>query len=142
MGLHLLALRFADASSPLNTWTLHELNLDTPNNAVEARLSLLFNNQSGSAGSAYLDAAKLEVLQQLPGDYNGDGVVDAADYVVWRDGLGATFTQSDYDVWRAHFGQTLNNGSAAIANSVAPEPLASVLVVILMWALYVRRNRW
>jgi hypothetical protein len=26
----------------------------------------------------------------LPGDYNGDGTVDAADYVVWRKTLGTT----------------------------------------------------
>ena len=26
----------------------------------------------------------------LPGDYNNDGTVDAADYVVWRDTLGST----------------------------------------------------
>ena len=40
------------------------------------------------------------------GDYNRDGTVDAADYVVWRSGLGTTYTQADYDVWRANFGQT------------------------------------
>src|SRR5262249_15044183 len=42
----------------------------------------------------------------LPGDFNYDGTVDAADYVVWRKGLGTTYTQSDYDTWRSHFGQT------------------------------------
>ncbi len=57
----------ADASSALDAWTLHELNLVAPNNAVEARLSLLFNDQSGMAGTAYLDDAKFEVLAHLSG---------------------------------------------------------------------------
>jgi hypothetical protein len=46
----------------------------------------------------------------LPGDFNEDGSVNAADYVVWRKGLGTTHTQSDYAVWRANFGA----GSAGV----------------------------
>jgi len=38
------------------------------------------------------------------GDYNGDQKVDAADYTVWRDGLGTTYTQADYNVWRDNYG--------------------------------------
>ena len=34
----------------------------------------------------------------LYGDYNRNGIVDAADYAVWRKGLGTTYTQNDYDV--------------------------------------------
>jgi hypothetical protein len=37
------------------------------------------------------------------GDYNGDGSVDAADYVVWRKQFGSTHT-SAYNVWRSNFG--------------------------------------
>jgi hypothetical protein len=66
-----------------------------------------------------------------PGDYNRNGVVDAADYVVWRDtltqsgtGLAADGTgnnlidAADYDVWRAHFGRAVGNGSST---AIAPE---------------------
>jgi hypothetical protein len=64
---------------------------------------------------------------QLEGDYNLDGSVDAADYSVWRDALGATgllpysgadgdgdgmVDQDDYAVWKANFGRTLEAGSA------------------------------
>jgi hypothetical protein len=41
-----------------------------------------------------------------PGDFNVDGRVDAADYVVWRKGLGTIYTSSDINMWRAHFGET------------------------------------
>ena len=47
----------------------------------------------------------------LLGDYNNNGVVDAADYVAWRNGLGQIYDQNDYDVWRTHFGKTVSSGS-------------------------------
>ncbi len=62
----------------------------------------------------------------LAGDYNANGVVDAADYVVWRKYLNqsallpgdvtpGSVTQSDYSVWRAHFGQTYTSVPARAA---------------------------
>ena len=55
----------------------------------------------------------------LTGDYNGNGTVDAADYVVWRKSEGQTgaglpadgdgdmdVDENDYLVWRANFGRT------------------------------------
>ena len=64
----------------------------------------------------------LSVVGALAGDYNHNGVVDAADYVVWRKGLGTTYTQNDYDVWRANFGRTAGGGSGAAATAAVPEP--------------------
>ncbi|MEX0612181.1 MAG: choice-of-anchor Q domain-containing protein [Pirellulales bacterium] len=58
----------------------------------------------------------------LPGDYNQNSVVDAADFVLWRKTLGTgglpayagadgngngTVGPEDYGVWTAHFGETL-----------------------------------
>ena len=48
----------------------------------------------------------------LPGDYNNDGTVDAADYVVWRKNDG---TQGGYDTWRANFGQPLPGSGSGSA---------------------------
>jgi arabinogalactan endo-1,4-beta-galactosidase len=92
-----------------------------------------------------LDAAS--VFEQfidpiLPGDYNGDGIVDAADFTVWRDRLGTSFTlpnenpdaatrgvvdQEDYDYWKSSFGG--NSGAESIAAAV-PEPTSIVLGMI------------
>jgi T5SS/PEP-CTERM-associated repeat protein len=69
----------------------------------------------------------------LPGDYNHNGVVDAADYVTWRRGFGTTYTQSDYDVWRAHFGQTAGTGSGA--NAAVPEPSTLALLIVCILAM-------
>ena len=38
----------------------------------------------------------------MPGDFNQDGEVDAADYVVWRRNGGP---QADYETWRANIGK-------------------------------------
>jgi hypothetical protein len=71
----------------------------------------------------------------LAGDFNGDGSVDAADYVAWRNGLGTTHTQDDYALWRANFGR--NASAIAVSplvdgHSIAvPEPRASWL----LWSL-------
>jgi hypothetical protein len=89
---------------------------------------------------AYAFVAKFRDDESVrpPGDFNTDGTVNASDYVVWRNGLGTTHTQTDYDVWRAHFGQTA--GSGASEGSV-PEPPSAVMCVIVLAALtYVRRD--
>ncbi len=67
----------------------------------------------------------------LFGDYDLNGVVDADDYVVWRNGLGTVYAQGDYDVWRNHFGQSAGSGSAV--NSVpVPEPTTATLLLLGM----------
>jgi hypothetical protein len=79
-------------------------------------------------------------------DYNHNGVVDAADYVLWRKqsglpavppGSGAdgnfdgTVDQLDYDLWRAHFGNAFGAGSGGgLSTSSVPEPLTGALVAV------------
>jgi hypothetical protein len=73
---------------------------------------------------------------QLPGDFNNNGTVDAADYVLWRNGgpLANDPTPGvqpdDYNYWRANFGRTVGAGSHAEgtrqeARSGASEPLTA-----------------
>jgi hypothetical protein len=87
----------------------------------------------------------------LPGDYNQNGTVDSADYVVWRNNLGSGTSlpndttpgvgQDDYTRWRTNFGQTLAAGAAtstAASNLAAvPEPgfLNLSLLAISMLAM-------
>ena len=40
----------------------------------------------------------------LAGDFNRNAVVDAADYTLWRDGLGTTYGAYDYQLWKGDFG--------------------------------------
>jgi hypothetical protein len=81
-------------------------------------------------------------LQVEPGtgDFNGDGVVDAADYVVWRKTDG---TPEGYDTWRAHFGETLGAGAAATgsASAAVPEPTSRLSLILGMLAIFFRWRR-
>jgi hypothetical protein len=84
----------------------------------------------------------------IPGDYNGNGVVDAADEVLWRKGgtLANDFTPgnqaSDYDFWRSRFGATTNPGSGSgLKTSAVPEPSTMVLTGCLVSLLTLGRRR-
>ncbi|MEX2307131.1 MAG: lamin tail domain-containing protein [Pirellulales bacterium] len=70
----------------------------------------------------------------LVGDYNGDGKVDAADYVVWRKNPGAFGGAQGYTDWRANFGAMAGSGSGSGAGAV-PEPGSIVLLLIGLVAL-------
>lgn len=85
----------------------------------------------------------------VPGDYNGNGVVDAADYVLWRDGGSlqnevdnpGTVGPGDYTEWRARFGNTSGSGSG-LGTGAVPEPTAVLLAVLTSFAtLNLRRGR-
>jgi hypothetical protein len=76
----------------------------------------------------------------LPGDYNFNGFVDAADYTVWQDSFrrnpfgpddlradgngDGVVDQLDYDVWKNNFGATLPTVSGAAAEIATVDPLA------------------
>ncbi|HJQ78900.1 MAG TPA: lysyl oxidase family protein [Lacipirellulaceae bacterium] len=88
--------------------------------------------------------------QILPGDYNDDDSVDAADYVVWRKTLGqivpqgrradgnadGTIGPADYTVWRANFGITRAGDGSATSN--VPEPATLTLVMTVCGLLLSR----
>jgi uncharacterized protein YjbI with pentapeptide repeats len=79
----------------------------------------------------------LTAMATIPGDFNNNGVVDAADYILWRKSGGSP---SDYDTWRVNFGKTLFTGSgsagyalgaaAASTSSAVPEPSSLLLLAI------------
>jgi len=87
----------------------------------------------------------------LPGDYNENNVVDAADYTVWRNNLGSPNAlpndsspgvgPDDYDRWKMNFGNTLP-GSGSVTGGTVPEPATLMLLVIgLAWTGRGRRSR-
>jgi hypothetical protein len=79
----------------------------------------------------------LAAAPSLPGDFNGDGSVDAADYVVWRKADG---TQAGYDTWRAHFGQSVGSGAVTAENATVPEPTTLVMLILAAAASFPLRH--
>ncbi|WP_197531391.1 lamin tail domain-containing protein [Posidoniimonas corsicana] len=77
------------------------------------------------------NAFEFTISPLLPGDYNGDGWVDAADYGVWRDNLGrqvpawsaadgdgdGRIATSDYSVWRSNYGSSRSSPQSAVVPS-------------------------
>jgi hypothetical protein len=82
-----------------------------------------------------------------PGDYNGDGSVNAADYTVWRNTVGSTtdfradntgpsgmpdglVNRLDFDYWKQHYGEGAGSGAAIAESPPVPEPAASLLALV------------
>jgi hypothetical protein len=98
-----------------------------------------------------------DVMAPLPlaGDYSGNGIVDAADFTVWRDSLGRTgsglaadgnrnnvIDAGDYDVWKTNFGNHAGSGAGNLASAIpdagVPEPATIALALIAAALLYAR----
>lgn len=94
----------------------------------------LRNATSGAGEFDFImDNFVLEVIgvNDLDGDFNGDGTVDAADYTVWRDGGSPNAnSQADYDLWVANYGAT----SGTSAGLAVPEPSSAALLGLLVGA--------
>jgi hypothetical protein len=93
----------------------------------------------------------------MTGDYNGNGVIDAADFTVWRDSLDQTGTESnhpaadanhdflvntlDYDTWKTRFGTQAPSGMGASSSTAVPEPSAMLLAAMAMLLVAANKPR-
>ena len=101
-------------------------------------------NGFGRVSDGRIDMGAFEVQvasSTSPGDFNADGIVNAADYTVWRDNDGAAteatlnnngdglngVDSADYDVWVNNFGATYPPAAQAffvVADDIVQPPLA------------------
>ncbi len=141
---------FTTVSIPLTNFTQRDHGFETVNDG-DASLTNFNLYYMGVAviediGLVDLEIESIEVRTpalSLPGDFNGNHIVDAADYSVWRDHLGATegsflggngnggvVDDSDYALWKMNFG--MSNGAGGAAGAAVPEPGSCALAVLAM----------
>ena len=117
------------------------------NTATSAAGTLTFaNNLNISGGTINFD------ISSSIGDYNSNGDVDAADYVVWRENLGTSnplpnrdpgnngpVSAADFNSWKANFGKPTEliqvtggslSGNAVVDVGILPGAAASTYTVI------------
>jgi hypothetical protein len=97
---------------------------------------------TAGTGGTRLNGFELSIATPgVDGDYNDNGIVDAADYVIWRENLGTsnplphdptggTIGTQQYNTWRAHFGQSAGSGSG-LDGSAVPEPALPILLITI-----------
>lgn len=146
-----------DPNMPQDSWVQYSVNAIAPAGTAYVRTSLFFIQLNNQGGAVWFDNASLVKLTAnaapvLAGDYNKNGVVDAADYVLWRNSVGQTgaglaadgngdnvVDANDYAYWRARFGNT--SGSGSLNGAAVPEASATVLMLsALVIANSVRRR--
>ncbi|MCO6045574.1 hypothetical protein NG895_16805 [Aeoliella sp. ICT_H6.2] len=115
-------------------------------------ISFLLSSSGTASSSVFSPYAVITVTlvepETIPGDYNSDGIVNLADYTVWRNNLGATGASlaadgngdsvvdaADYGVWKEHFGQSASGSAGAI--TTVPEPGAEGLLLLALAMLAV-----
>lgn len=139
----------ADGATPADQWGEHTLTALAPEGAAEARLAIVFHQPGADAGAVHVDGVSFAAIDPAAaaGDFNGDGLIDARDFLVWRDSLGAEAPghpadgdgdgrvgAEDYAIWQSNFG-----GPAPGADAIAtPEPSTSCLSVSLIVLLLQR----
>lgn len=104
---------------------------------------LVVINNGGLSGAKMIEAAtEINAAAALQGDFNHDGKVDAADYVMWRTTIG---TSPKYDEWRSNFGMS-DSGTGSFLDGLpefggaaasVPEPAVASLAAIAVfgWAI-------
>jgi hypothetical protein len=119
----------------LATGSIYQFNVSGLGSSLP---TFIFSIGQDSAGELYVLGAGgvFAVVPVLPGDFNHDNRVDAADYAVWRKTLGDS---ASYNLWRANFGGSVGGGSGQAA--AVPEPAMRTLLITMVAMIGGRRRR-
>jgi hypothetical protein len=141
-GKNLMSISFADSADALGLFGVYAVDRPT-----------LWADSSQSGGlRTFVNVPRddgitriADVLVTSVADYNRDGIVNTADYTVWRDSLDSTtnlaadgngdgtIDAGDYNVWQAKFGESALSGAAGantLAKAAAPEPPTLLLMAV------------
>jgi hypothetical protein len=157
-GKNLVSITFAPSSGALGRFGIYAVDRHT-----------LWVDSSNSGGFRSFVNVPIDdgltrigdVLATSVADYNRDGVVDAADYIVWRNASGSTtnlaadgdgngaIEANDYQVWASHFGDLAgtdgDSANASFAKIAISEPNCSAILrscAILLLLLAGQKGRF
>jgi hypothetical protein len=131
---------------------VYQLNSGAPSVTHAADIELNLVNAFQYTMPAWSVSTLVLISDGLPGDYNRDGTVDVADFVVWRMSDGQTgdlaadgnedniVDGDDYTLWRANFGRSVAEEGQGSATAV-PEPISVALVFVASIVGLVSRRR-
>jgi len=125
-------------------WTAHEIDstsgVGTQFQIGDVNGDSLLDIVSANKNGVFL-------FQQAPtlfGDYNGNRIVDAADYAVWRKTLGGVGSGlaadgnnngeidiGDYNMWRSNFGLADGASGQLVSGGIVPEPSTVMLLMLV-----------
>jgi hypothetical protein len=124
------------------------------NDVIPSSFQIYVNKRNDSPLTVYIDNIRVGILPPpVPGDFNQDGKVDAADYVVWRkhlntsnelpndNDLGVPITSAHYDLWRQNFGSSPPPPGVGSLSAV-PEPGAIALLFVAGALYWIRSYRF
>jgi hypothetical protein len=116
-------------------WTRSGAEGDALSRQAEPIFQTAIDHLGGDVGSPGYAPG---VVTGLPGDFNRDDVVNAADYVVWRKSGGLPM---EYESWLANFGRiAIGGGGALDGGGAVPEPASITMMAIGLAALCCRRR--
>jgi PEP-CTERM motif len=140
----------ATSIGPLPTDGSHSLNFTSAASGATSAVDSP-RNYAGAGSSVNLAPPVVPT-----GDYNGNHVVDAADYTLWRDTLGqsvatagtladgdksGTIDAGDFTFWVSKFGNAVPGaGDGASAAGSVPEPSTLLLLVSSFLVFWCRRR--
>lgn len=120
-----------DAIAALPTFPLN----DPGGNAIFPNVPFIGDLSAGVGRENFVVFSTIREVSLSPGDYNRDGLVDVADYNVWRDSFGSTsdlaadgsgngvIDEADYGIFVANLGErAIPVAGANLSSSVVPEP--------------------
>lgn len=160
VGTHSIRMELSQAVHPVTfvTASFNEIFGTVgsgPNDIIPTGFQIYINKSSNAPWTGYIDNIRVgSNATGNGGDYNADGVVDAADYTVWRDNLGAgpagdgtttgdllgvpdgVVDNFDYAYWVQQFGTSPGGGSPGVSGANAtPEP-SMLLIAALTLAIF------
>lgn len=149
------AITFAGATLPKNgVDSLTDASAFGLSPGNPTNISVTINSPTNFAGTA--GSVNVPPPPAPTGDYNGNLVVDAADYTLWRDALGASVTpkgsgadgdgngtigDGDYAFWKSKFGNAIGGAGADTVSGLVPEPGLPALALWGFGALILAANR-